>query len=172
MLYPEDYPKRPRPLPRALAGHVTAQLEDPVNLGKWQNPAYRLVTVILMRCGLRVTDGTAIPAGCVIRDAAGAPYLRYYNHKMKREALVPVDEELAALAAAQEERNRQRWPQGTPVLFPRPDANIDGTRPVRGDTYRRALYRWLDDCDIRDEHGQPARPTPHQWRHTLVICTA
>jgi integrase len=57
--------------------------------------------------------------------------------------------------------------QGTPVLFPRQDANIDGTRPVRGDTYRRALYRWLDDCDVRDEDGQPARLTPHQWRHTL-----
>jgi integrase len=138
-----------------------------VNLGKWQNPAYRLITVILMRCGLRVTDGTAIPSGCVVRDAADAPYLRYYNNKMEREALVPVDDEVVALVAAQEERNRQRWPQGTPVLFPRPDANIDGTRPVRGDTYRRALYRWLDDCDIRDEHGQPARPTPHQWRHTL-----
>jgi integrase len=22
-------------------------------------------------------------------------------------------------------------------------------------------------CDVRDEHGQPARLTPHQWRHTL-----
>jgi integrase len=167
MLYPEDYPKRPRPLPRALAGHVTAQLEDPVNLGNWQNPAYRLITIILMRCGLRITDATAIPAGCVIRDNAGAPYLRYYNNKMEREALVPVDDELETLVTAQEARNRQRWPQGTPVLFPRPDANIDGTRPVRSDTYRRALYRWLERCDIRDEHGQPARLTPHQWRHTL-----
>lgn len=40
-------------------------------------------------CGLRITDATAIPAGCVIRDAADAPYLRYYNNKMEREALVP-----------------------------------------------------------------------------------
>jgi hypothetical protein len=46
--------------------HVTAQLEDPANLGKWQNPAYRLITIILMRCGLRITDATAIPSGCVI----------------------------------------------------------------------------------------------------------
>jgi integrase len=167
MIFPEDHPKRPRPLPRALAGHVTAQLEDPSNLGKWENPAYRLITIILMRCGLRITDAAAIPAGCVIRDAADAPYLRYYNNKMKREALVPVDDELEALVTAQEERNRQRWPQGTPVLFPRPDANIDGTRPVLGNTYRRALYRWLEYCDIRDEHGRPARLTPHQWRHTL-----
>jgi integrase len=30
------------------------------------------------------------------------------------------------------------------------------------------LNRWLADCDIRDEHDQPARPTPHQWRHTFA----
>jgi hypothetical protein len=29
------------------------------------------------------------------------------------------------------------------------------------------LYRWLEYCDVRDEHGQPVRLTPHQWRHTL-----
>jgi hypothetical protein len=167
MIFPEDYPGRPGRLPRALAGHVTAQLEDPANLDRWDNLAYRLITLILMRCGLRVTDATALPSGCIVRDPAGSPYLRYYNHKMRREALVPVDDELAALAAAQQDRNRQRWPQGTPVLFPRPKANIDGARPVGSNTYRDALYRWMRDCDIRDEHGQPARLTPHQWRHTL-----
>ena len=53
------------------------------------------------------------------------------------------------------------------MLFPRPQANLPGTRPVGGATYRQRLYRWLADCDIRDEHGQPVHLTPHQWRHTL-----
>jgi hypothetical protein len=53
------------------------------------------------------------------------------------------------------------------VLFPRPQSNIDGTRPIANGTYRVALHRWLDVCDIRDEHGQPVHLTPHQWRHTL-----
>jgi hypothetical protein len=86
---------------------------------------------------------------------------------MKREALVPIDEELEELTARQRERNRERWPGGTPVLFPRPTANIDGTRPIGSTTYRNGLYRWLDRCDIRDEHGEPVHLTPHQWRHTL-----
>ena len=30
------------------------------------------------------------------------------------------------------------------------------------------LNRWLADCDIRDEHGQPVHLTPHQWRHTFA----
>ena len=62
---------------------------------------------------------------------------------------------------------RGEGPGGTPVLFPRPQANLPGTRPVSGSTYRQALYRWLAGCDIGDEHGQPVRLTPHQWRHTL-----
>jgi Phage integrase family len=53
------------------------------------------------------------------------------------------------------------------VLFPRPTKNIDGTHPIASPTYRMAPLRWLSACDIRDEHGQPAHLTPHQWRHTL-----
>ena len=167
VIFPEDYPRQGPLLPRALAGHVMAQVEDPANLGRWENPAYRLITLILIRCGLRITDVTAISADCTVRDADGAPYLRYYNRKMKREALVPVDDELESLIAVQRERNQARWPGATPVLFPRPTTNIDGTRPTAGSTYREALYRWLDTCDIRDEYGEPVHLTPHRWRHTL-----
>jgi integrase len=167
VFYPEDYPKLSQPLPRAVAGHVMAQVEDPANLDRWGNPAYRLLTVILIRCGLRISSAVSLPWDCVVTDADGAPYLRYFNTKMKREALVPIDDELRAMICAQHDRIRLRYPDGTPVLFPRPNANLDGTRPIGGGTYREALYCWLDDCDVRDEHGQPVHLTPHQWRHTL-----
>ena len=77
---------------------------------------------------------------------------------MKREALVPIDDELLAMISAQHDRVRLRWPDVTPVLFPRPQTNLPGTRPVGGSTYRGALYCWLADCDIRDEHGTPVHP--------------
>ena len=159
VIFPEDYPRPGQRLPRALAGQIMEQVEDPANLARQDNPAYRLITLILIRCGLRITDATAIPADCVVRDADGAPYLRYHNRKMKREALVPVDEELEELIARQRERNRERWPDGTPVLFPRPHANIDGTRPIGSSTYRDGLYRWLERCDIRDEYGEAVHLT-------------
>ena len=73
VIFPEDYPRPGQRLPRALAGHVMAQVEDPANLERQDNPAYRLITLILIRCGLRITDATAIPSGCVARDADGAP---------------------------------------------------------------------------------------------------
>ncbi len=167
MFYSADFPKRPEQLPRALADQVMAQVERPANLDRWNNPAYRLVTLILIRCGLRVTDALRLSIDCVVTDADGAAYLRYYNHKMNREALVPVDEQIQALI---DERRREvagRWPDTARLLFPRPMKNIDGTQPMSSGTYRGALYRWLQRCDIRDEHGRPIHFTPHQWRHTL-----
>ena len=94
MFFTTDYPKRSDPLPRALAEQVMAQVEDPANLKRWNHPAHELVTVVLMRCGLRVSDALKLRFDCIVRDAESAPYLRYFNHKMKREALVPIDEEL------------------------------------------------------------------------------
>ncbi|MGD0609144.1 MAG: tyrosine-type recombinase/integrase [Streptosporangiaceae bacterium] len=165
-LFPGDQPPRIEFLPRALAGHVMAQVEEPGNLARQANPAYRLATVILIRCGLRISDALKLPFDCTVTDDSGAPYLRYFNNKMKREALVPVDGELLELIRGQQQRILDRYPAGT-VLFPRPEKNPDGKVPVAGATYRPALYRWLQHCDIRDEHGRPVHLTPHQWRHTL-----
>jgi Phage integrase family len=162
MFFTEDHPRRPERLPRALAEQVMAQVEHPDNLDRWNNPTYRLVTLILIRCGLRVNDALRLLPDCVITDHEGAPYLRYLNHKMKREALVPIDEELQALIATQRDQAASMT-----FLFPRPTKNPDGHAATSSSTYRLALYRWLARCDIRDEHGRPVRFVPHQWRHTL-----
>lgn len=166
MIFPGDQPPRTELLPRALAGHVMAQVEQPGNLAREENPAYRLATLILIRCGLRVSDALRLPFDCVAADDVGAPYLRYFNHKMKGEALVPLDDELLDLIRGQQQRVLDRYPSGI-VLIPRPEKNPDGKTPVSSGTYRQALYRWLERCDIRDEHGRAVRLTPHQWRHTL-----
>lgn len=165
--FTEDYPKRPDRLPRALAEQVMTQLEHDGNLDQWNNPTFRLITVILMRCGLRISDATRLGSDCVLTDTDDAPYLKYFNHKMKREALVPIDEELRGMLDQQRQRNNQRWPGGPRWLFPRPTKNVDGNEPIGSSTYRLALYRWLERCDIRDEHARPVQLTPHQWRHTL-----
>jgi len=125
-----------------------------------------------MRCGLRVGDATKIAFDCVVRDGDGAPYLRYVNRKMKREALVPIDEEVGQAVAEQQRRMLRRWPGGSPWLFPAPKMNPDGRKPLSTHSYRGQLRDWLARCDVRDEHGRSVRLTPHQWRHTFVICTA
>jgi len=167
LLFPDDHPKRAERPPRALTEHVMAQVEHPDNLDRWDNPAHRLVTLVLIGTGLRVTDALRLPRDCIVLDAKDAPYLRYFNHKMKREALVPIDEELRrAITDQQKAVTGSNGGTGS-LLLPRPTKNPDGSAPISSNTYRAALYRWLDNCDIRDEHGQPVHLTPHQWRHTV-----
>ena len=59
------------------------------NLDRWDNPAYRLITVILIRCGLRISSAVTLPWNCLAYDADGAPYLRYWNTKMKPKRSCP-----------------------------------------------------------------------------------
>ncbi len=165
-LFKDDNPPRPQRGPRAVAEQVMAQLETPTAIAAWPESAGALTTLILIRCGLRVGDATRLAYDCLITDASGAPYLRYLNHKMNREALVPIDEELHALILTQQARVTDLT--STPgVLFPRPTKNPAHAIPLSISTYRAALYRWLKSLDIRDEHGRRVHLTPHQWRHTL-----
>ncbi|MGH4023715.1 MAG: tyrosine-type recombinase/integrase [Pseudonocardiaceae bacterium] len=168
VFFPGDTPRRPPRCSRRLSEHVMAQIETPANLDRWPHPDGRLITLILIRCGLRASDACTLAFDCVVHDGQGAPYLRYLNHKMRREAAVPIDEELETEIRAQQDRVADRWPDTHPCLFPRHRGSAGGQHPCTYYSYRTMLNRWLADCDIRDEHGQPARPTPHQWRHTFA----
>lgn len=165
---PGDFPRRRRQVTRFLAEHVMAQIEQPANLDRWAQPEGRVITSILIQGGLRISSVVRLPFDCLLHDGQGAPYLRYHNTKMEREAAVPINDELEAQIRDQQRRVLERWPQGNPNLFPRPQCNADGRFHLCTDTYRKWLYRWLKTCDVRDELGRPVHLTPHQWRHTFA----
>ncbi len=168
VFFPGDAPPRPPRLTRHLAEHVMAQVEAPANLDRWASPEGRLITIILIRCGLRASDACTLAFDCLLRDGQDAPYLRYVNHKMRREAAVPIDENLQTEIRAQQRRVAARWPAGHPHLFPAPRRNADGQRPMTYYSYRGMLNNWLNSCDVRDVHGEAVHLTPHQWRHTFA----
>ncbi len=168
LLFPGDIPPRRPRLTRHLAEHIMTQVEAPANLSRWTTPEGRLITMILIRCGLRASDACTLAFDCLLRDGQNAPYLRYYNHKMRREAAVPIDQELEAEIRAQQHRVAGRWPARHPHLFPAINGNAGGQHPLTYYSYRGMLNHWLAACDIRDEHGDPVHLTPHQWRHTFA----
>jgi integrase len=163
-----DIPRRRQRVTRYLAEHVMAQVEQPANLDRWRYPEGRLITLILIRGGLRVSSAANLAFDCLLHDGQDAPYLRYYNTKMERDAAVPIDEEVEAEIRSQQRRVLERWPAGNPNLFPRARMNADGRRPLSPDTYRAWMHRWLQACEVHDEHGRPVHLTPHQWRHTFA----
>jgi len=166
--YLGDIPPAPELVGRSLAEYVMAQIEAPANLDRWPDPAGRLVTLILIRCGLRISSALALAFDCLLHDGQGAPYLRYFNTKMRREAAVPIDEEIEGAIRDQQRRVLDQRPDGTTCLFPRPRANVSGNLLLADGTYRRMMARWLATCEVHDEHGRPVHLTPHQWRHTFA----
>lgn len=121
-----DHPRRPAALPRALPEYVMAQVEDPQNLDHLQQP-HRLMMQILIRTGLRLADTYRLEIDCLVNDQQNAPYLRYVNHKMAREAILPIDEELAA-AINHQARTVQAEIPGARYLAPAPTSHA-GDRP-------------------------------------------
>ena len=159
--YLGDIPPAPELVGRSLAEYVMAQIEAPANLDRWPDPAGRLVTLILIRCGLRISSALALAFDCLLHDGQGAPYLRYFNTKMRREAAVPIDEEIEGAIRDQQRRVLDQRPDGTTCLFPRPRANVSGNLLLADGTYRRMMARWLATCEVHDEHGRPVHLTPH-----------
>ena len=68
VFFPGDLPARPPRLTRHVAEHIMAQVEAPANLDRWPNPEGRLITIILIRCGLRATDACTLAFDCLLHD--------------------------------------------------------------------------------------------------------
>ena len=94
---------------------------------------------------MRASDACTLDFDCLIHDGQGAPYLRYRNHKMRREAAVPIDEELQAEIRAQQTTVASNWPGAHPHLFPALKGNADGQRAMTYYSYRIMLNKWLPD---------------------------
>jgi integrase len=165
----DDCPTRRPAKPRFISEYLMRQLEAETSLALFANDDARLVTRILIACGLRLKDARRLPFDCVIRDNTDAPYLAWTNHKIHgRMAFFPISETLAGHIAEQQRQVLHRFPDGCPWLFPARKVNLDGRRPLPDVSYRDYLNAWLRHIHLVDEHGRAATVTPHQFRHTMA----
>jgi integrase len=145
------------------------QIERADNLARLPDLTTQTAIVILIETGLRSIDALRLRFDPIIVDAAGAPYLIYTNHKLAREAVIPISQQLLEQIRRQQADVARRWAgEQRHYLLPRLRSNPDGTLPYSCDTLRRRLARWLEDCEIRDPTGRAVHVTPHQFRHTLA----
>lgn len=167
-IYLDELPRRPQPLPRFVPEFIMAQLEDPANQARLPDDDTRHLLRVIIETGLRASDACTLPLNPIIEDSSGWPCLRFFNHKMAAEQLVPLSAAAAEAIRRQQTHLRARWPADPPTrLFPSPHCNPDGARPVSAGTFRVRLNRWQTDIGLHDEAGQPVQVTPHQFRHTL-----
>jgi len=165
--YRGEIPKARAALPRFIDEFVMGQIESDENLARLPDETTRTAILVLLETGLRSVDARHLAFDPVTVDEASAPYLRFVNHKLSREAIIPISQRLLGQIRRQQAHIRERYGPAPAVLLPAPRANPDGSRPMSASVLSARLDRWMVFCDIRDAVGRPARVTPHQFRHTL-----
>ncbi len=165
--YHDDLPRPPKRLPRFIPEFVMGQLESEANLARITDPAVRHLVILLIETGLRAGDACQLPFNPLICDSVGWPCLQFFNHKVRTEQLIPLSAKAADTIRAQQRLVTDRWPAGSPWLFPRRQANPDGAKPFSTETLRRHLDAWQHDIELRDETGRSVHISPHRFRHTI-----
>ena len=162
---PVTFPLVQPRLTRHVAEHIMAQVEAPANLDKWPNPEGRLITIILIRCGLRATDACTLPFDCLLHDGQNAAYLRYFNNKMRREAAVPIDEELESEIRAQQQRVSR--PLAGPSPAPVPGRHLQRRRTEPDDLLQLPEHAQLLAGHLRG----PRRARPAGASHAAPVAS-
>ena len=165
--YRGEIPGKQRVLPRFIDEFAMGQIDQDANLARLPDETTRTLIVVLIETGLRSVDARHLPFDPVTTDQAGAPYLRFRNHKLSREAIIPISQRLLEQIRRQQQHLRQRFGFDPPLLLPRPRSNPDGDKPFSAALLTSRLDHWMADCAIRDAAGRPVRVTAHQFRHTL-----
>jgi integrase len=166
--HPREFGRRPESLPRFLDEAVIARLEREDALERLPDQTARTLVRILIETGLRAIDARTLPLDALSTDSAGAPYLRYFNHKLARERYLPITPGLAEAIREQQAAVRERFPGGAPCLLPRERENPHGSRPYSHATLVMRLRHWVRALDLRDDHGRLVAVTPHRFRHTVA----
>jgi integrase len=165
--YRGEIPRDRKWLPRFIDEFVMGQLETDQALDQLPDITTRTVVLILIETGLRSVDCRNLPFDPITVDEACAPYLRFFNHKLSREAIIPISDRLAEQIRGQQRDLTERFGSAPPLLLPRVRANQDGTIAYSYATLSRRLQVWLAACEVRDATGRPVRVTAHQFRHTV-----
>jgi len=165
--YRGEIPRDRSWLPRFIDEFVMGQLETDAALDQLPDLTTRTAVRILIETGLRSVDCLRLPFDPVTVDQAGAPYLKYFNHKLSREAIIPISQRLVEQIRRQQKDLTERFGTAPPLLLPRVRANLDGTVAFSSGTLNRRLGEWLARCEVRDATGQPVKVTAHRFRHTV-----
>lgn len=159
LIYDDDLPRRNKVQPRFIPQEVVVQLNEHLEA---LPEAFMRMVLILQECGMRISELCQMPMDCLMQDASGDWFLRYFQAKMYKEHSIPLARESVAVIQEQQAVTRQQWGTSMTYLFP----NEEGT-PTQRQTFVRALNRLAYEKNICDATGKPYHLQSHQFRHTV-----
>ena len=187
LIYPEDYPKIPKHIPRYISETVIQKMRD-----KYHVLPKTIICMIevLLNTGMRISELRLLRINCIEQDSTGTYWIKIYQEKMKKEIFIPIDKNLSELICEQQVFVKENLGNDWKYLFcdtkKRHDIveykskdkwTVQELRPLNyfeplekkilAFTLRSYLARFVDEMDIRDESGKPVSLSKlHRFRHT------
>jgi integrase len=159
IIFEDDLPSEAQGVPRYIPDDVLNQLFE--HLGELDEQMQAMV-LILYEVGMRVSEMLTLPLDCLLQDAAGGWWIRYYQSKVRTEHTQPISRETAALVQGQQQRARGVLGSDARILFPGPNR-----KNIKYHAFARAINNLAVRKEIRDCTGHIWRFQPHQFRHTF-----
>lgn len=167
-----DYPKSEGKLPKFIPETVMTQLNQHIDL---LHPHVMRFFLVLQEVGMRISECCALPFDCIYPDDQGDFFIKYHQFKMKKDHIVPIRKELAAVIQEQQQAVREEFRTKKDLLFPTPKMQLGGKR-----VYPRAGLAWSRGTLIKNLNalavsanilgfdGSVYHFTYHQFRHTTA----
>ena len=168
VIHGAELPRVDPGLPKTLPGGVFAQWIDPANLALI-GERDRTLVLVLAFTGFRVSSVVTLMRGCLELGSDGHPYLRYFNVKASREAMLPIPPLLSQQLERHETFLAERYPQ-TEWLFPSPvhRGAKRGAFHINPSTVANVIERYVRSAQIRTAGGELALDVyPHLFRHNV-----
>ena len=166
LIHARELPRVDPGLPKTLPAEVFSQWVDPVNLALLDERD-RTIVLVLAFTGFRVSSVVTLMRNCLELGSDGHPYLRYFNVKASREAMLPIPPLLAEQLRRQEAHLAERFPQTEWLLPSRLRRGAKrGAFYIDPGTVNLVVERYVRRAEIRTADGKLALDIyPHLFRH-------
>jgi integrase len=168
VIHAPELPRVGYQLPKTLPDEVFAQWIDPANLARLDDRD-RTIVLVLAFTGFRVSSVVTLTRDCVEVGSDGHPYLRYFNVKASREAMLPIPPLLAEQIRRQQASLAERFPDSEWLFPSRLHRGAKrGAFHINPSTVRLVIERYVRTAEIRTADGKLALDLhPHLFRHHL-----
>lgn len=165
LVYDDDLPKYKRNYkPNYIPEEVIQQIYQ--HLDELKNPVYRRFFIILINCGMRITELCHISYNCIQEEGNNGLFLRYYQFKLKKEVTIPISTDVVNAIKEQQYFVKQLNYKEFPYLFPSSVSKKE-IKAMGSQGFSNAIKKLIHDNDIRDANGSLWHFHSHQCRHTV-----
>lgn len=165
LIYDDDLPKYKRTYNADyIPEEVIQQIQE--NLDELKNPMHKRMFLVLIECGMRISEICHLSFNCLRQDSKGDFFLQYHQYKLKKDITIPISRLITKVIQEQQDDVRSQRNEDCPFLFPSSKYKTKN-KATSYKSFCDALRRLIYEKNIKDINGNLWLFHSHQCRHTV-----